>query len=432
MRLPEQAPGKLPESAKDVVAEYGDSYGRVTSLYAAFKSLIGTEMTEVAEKLGLVRTGESGDEVFYDCPNHQSISGRSLHVNVRKGTWICRGCGIGGTLIDLVEFVQSGVVTRGAGSPSHRAARTWLASESGIQLPDFDEEKLVGAVLDRQPVYKCMAEFMRICHESLLGNDEILKWFQSGYAISMDTVRRLQIGFAGEPNIVSMLRKAGFSDEIILGTGLFYRWSNGRIGFCHMAGRIVFPYWKNGSVVYAIGRQTPLTPPREDPGTGDRFPAPKYVKLLTPNEKHPYVAYFVRNNVFYNEDILVGKNRPDHVIISEGVTDCIALMDSGFPTISPVTVQFPKAEYGRLAAMLKGMTVYVYMDNEVSCAGLKGAISTARMLESHGVEDVRIMEVPLGEKQIAARAALKKRFGIEPGFGFLDGHAIKHGIGHNS
>jgi hypothetical protein len=98
--------------------------------------------------------------------------------------------------------------------------------------------------------------------------------------------------------------------------------------------------------------------------------------------------------------------RPERVIITEGVTDCISLMEHGFPVVSPVTVQIREADWERLLPKLAGVkTVYICQDNEISEAGLQGALKTARILAQHGIA-TRVAVLPLGKKQQSARETL--------------------------
>ena len=138
-------------------------------------------------------------------------------------------------------------------------------------------------------------------------------------------------------------------------------------------GRIVFPYWSRGNVVFMIGRRTPWTPDQE-------WEKSKYKKLAVRNDRNnEHVAQCVQNDVLYNEDVLL--TRPERVIITEGVTDCISLMEHGFPVVSPVTVQIREADWERLLPRLAGVkTVFICQDNEVSEAGMHGALKTARIL----------------------------------------------------
>jgi hypothetical protein len=163
-------------------------------------------------------------------------------------------------------------------------------------------------------------------------------------------------------------------------------------------GRIVFPYWSRGHVVFMIGRSTPWTPDQE-------WEKSKYKKLAIRNDRNnSHVSPYIRNDVLYNEDVLLA--RPERVIITEGVTDCISLMEHGFPVVSPVTVQIREADWERLLPKLAGVkTVYICQDNEISEAGMQGALKTARILSAHGIA-TRVAVLPLAEKQLAAREKL--------------------------
>ena len=147
-----------------------------------------------------------------------------------------------------------------------------------------------------------------------------------------------------------------------------------------------------------IGRRTPWTPDHE-------WEKSKYKKLAVRNDRNnSHVAPCIRNDVLYNEDVLLA--RPERVIITEGVTDCISLMEHGFPVVSPVTVQIREADWERLLPKLAGVkTVFICQDNEVSEAGMQGALKTARILAGHGIA-TRVAVLPLGEKQRAAREKL--------------------------
>ncbi|MDR3738416.1 MAG: CHC2 zinc finger domain-containing protein, partial [Terracidiphilus sp.] len=87
------------------------------------------------ELLGGRVTQESGATLFCDCPNHRSQSHRSFQVMLDKQGWYCFGCGVGGDALQLVEFVQTGTVTRGQSGvmpESHRQARDFLAARGGL------------------------------------------------------------------------------------------------------------------------------------------------------------------------------------------------------------------------------------------------------------------------------------------------------------
>ena len=113
-----------------------------------------------------------------------------------------------------------------------------------------------------------------------------------------------------------------------------------------------------------MGAAHPWTPDHE-------WEKSKYKKLAVRNDRNnSHVAPCIRNDVLYNEDVLL--TRPERVIITEGVTDCISLMEHGFPVVSPVTVQIREADWERLLPKLTGVkTVFICQDNEVSDAGMQ-------------------------------------------------------------
>ena len=88
-------------------------------VHTYYRQVTDVDIGEIArELLGDRITQESRQTLFCDCPNHRSQSHRSLHVWLDKQGWFCHACGTGGDVLQLVEFVRFGVVTRGQ-SGSH-------------------------------------------------------------------------------------------------------------------------------------------------------------------------------------------------------------------------------------------------------------------------------------------------------------------------
>lgn len=182
-------------------------------------------------------------------------------------------------------------------------------------------------------------------HRALVSNPEVLAWFRQKYGISDEMIERLKIGFAvqSSPGVVSHLRKLGFTPADLATSSAFRPTSqDGLMPF--FASRIVFPYWSRGHVVFLIGRQTPWTP-------NNQWETAKYKKLAVRNDNNNrHVSEAVKNDVLFNEDVLL--RRPERVIITEGVTDCISLMQHGFLVVSPVTVQIREGDWERLLPKL--------------------------------------------------------------------------------
>ena len=374
-----------------------------------YRQVTDVDIGEIGrELLGGRITQESRQTLYCDCPNHRSQSHRSLHVWLDRQGWFCHACGTGGDVLQLVEFVRFGVVTRGqSGSmpESHRQARDFLAAR--VRLPPLSTlasgspEQAEEAHQIRLRVREVLTASAGVYHQRLVGNPEVLAWFRGKYGISEETIGRLQIGYAenSEPSVARTLMDGpgAFTMRELTATSVFKPTAqDGLLPF--FDGRIVFPYWSRGHVVFMIGRRTPWTPDQE-------WEKSKYKKLAIRNDRNnSHVSPYIRNDVLYNEDVLLA--RPERVIITEGVTDCISLMEHGFAVVSPVTVQIREADWERLLPKLAGVkTVYICQDNEISEAGMQGALKTARILSAHGIA-TRVAVLPLAEKQRAAREKL--------------------------
>jgi predicted P-loop ATPase len=386
-------------------------------VHSYYRQVTDIDIGTIARELLAGRiTQEFHQTLFCDCPNHQSQSRRSLHVWLDKQGWYCHACTAGGDVLQLVEFVRYGHVTRGQSGimpDSHRQARDFLAQRAKLpplsnvpSTPDEDAEESYAQTLRVREVLTAVADFY---HQRLLANTDVLAWFQKQYGIGAETIGRLKIGFAdnSQPSAVRTLSDGpgAFTLRDLTASSAFRPTpQDGVVPF--FDGRIVFPYWSRGHVVFMIGRRTPWTPDAQ-------WEKSKYKKLGVRNDRNnEHVATCVRNDVLYNEDVLL--THPERVIITEGVTDCISLMEHGFPVVSPVTVQIREADWERLLPKLAGVkTVFICQDNEISDVGMQGALKTARILADHGIA-TRVAVLPLGEKQLAARAKLSSlSFDIE-------------------
>ncbi|MCE5314036.1 MAG: CHC2 zinc finger domain-containing protein [Armatimonadota bacterium] len=378
------------------------------------------------ELLGSRITQESGSTLYCDCPRHSSQSHRSLQISTDKQCWYCFGCGVGGDVLQLVEFIQSGCVTTGITAPmpeSHRQARDFLAEKVGLPpLSSYgiSEERITQTEAARTfelRVQGALTELARYYNGRLKAAPKVLEWVKEHYGISDDMIDSLLIGYSrnpgwkdtkgGEhPGVIAYLTGCddAYSLREIAGTGAFNLTRDDNL-MPAFDNRMVFPYWSRGRVVFMIARKSLWTPENE-------WEQSKYKKLKCHDEhSRRHIAPCVNNGYLYNEDCLISK--PDRIIITEGVTDCISLMQHGFPTISPVTTQIKDDDWKRILPKLAGVkTVYICQDNEVSEAGLRGALKTARHLAESGI-DTRLVVLPLEARHEAARDELRERFKLD-------------------
>lgn len=300
-----------------------------------------------------------------------SKSGASLKVDRSKQCWHNFATGEKGDVFDWIGYVNR-LDARGSDFPEVLEIAAEIA---GVRLDKLTDEQK-GAATEKATIHNFFTDAAGIYHENLKPEHYI--YIKEKWGITPETVDKIKIGYSEKG------RNLKDVDQGILKiSGLAYV-NGGMLGGEVFQGRITFPYWRNGKVVYMIGRATEETPTRKDGGE-----PPKYQKLLVHKDDRNYVSRAVQNCYFYGEDSIRGA---DYCIITEGVADCIAMHQAGFPCVSPVTVRFRSDDHPKLLSLTKKLSrVYICNDSEENDAGLKGAIDTAEALEREGIETRLIM-----------------------------------------
>jgi len=337
-------------------------------------------IADVIAEDGIALTPKGGSLVGYHSNKHDSESKTSLSVDPEKGLWHCFNCGEGGDVLSWLEL------NRGM---SFMEACRYLAKRAGIRLPDVDpakQRKYEEHRRERQSLEKVYTAAARFYHKQL--THELRGLCLEKWGLQPETLARYLIGFAPPEGtaLKKHLKENGFDPELLKRSGLFVKVEGkGFVDF--FQGRLIFPYWKSAQVVYFIGRQTGYTPDAP-------WEKGKYKKLLTHSEDHPYVSEAVSNEYFAGEDTV---RDAEELLITEGIADCYAAIQAGFPCISPVTVTFRKADFPRLTLLARrAKAVYICNDNEENRAGEKGALATAQYLENQGVK-TKLIQLPRAE-----------------------------------
>lgn len=221
------------------------------------------------------------------------------------------------------------------------------------------------------------------------------KLYNEHYGLTDETIERLKLGWGHLGLWEYLHHEQHYSAEACLRTGLFVRKKSATHEF--FANRLILPYWVHGQVRYAIGRRV------EGHTSDEAWEKAKYKKLRTHSDKHSYISIHVSNDIFYNEDVLA--KHVGELVITEGITDCIALDQHGFSALSPVTTSFrerDKPRLGRLLEKLKshGSKIIICNDADVLADGKRpgemGALKTAAFLHSLG-HSVHIATLPRPE-----------------------------------
>ena len=263
-----------------------------------------------------------------------------------------------------------------------------LARRAGLKRPGQDDEEYtreLACIAERREIERLLTQAAAHYHRALPSKIRA-QLFRDHYGFTEETIDRLQLGWADGHLFDFFHDHLGLNRAAALKTGLFVQAPSGGVHdfFQH---RLVFPYWKQGKVVYFIARRTEYT--------GDEdWERPKYKKQITHSDQHPYVSAVVGNDFFYNEDAGRGA---DEILVTEGVTDCISAMQVGIRCISPVTTRFREQDVPKLLSLTRSAKrVIVCNDAEASGAGEAGALDTAAALSREG-RDVRIATLPRPE-----------------------------------
>lgn len=303
-----------------------------------------------------------------------SKSGKSLNVDRNQQIFNDWASGAKGDVLNWIAFNDNQDI-----DTNFPVIIKIAADMAGIQLDNsnymFDAEV--------QNIFTITTAIAEHYHNCLA--DEHRKQITEQWGITNETIDRLHIGFAPVDENLCTVFDGLFHKDDLLKTGFLIKTKDGIKSFYQ--GRIIFPYWKNGKVVYSIARQTEWTPDNE-------FEKSKYKKQLLKKENRQYISDVISNTYFYGEDSIRGK---DHCIITEGVTDCIMAQQAGEPCISPVTTRFKNDELEKAALLVKGMkSVIICNDNDE--AGNNGAIDTADYLSKNDI-NVRMIVLPKPENQ---------------------------------
>jgi DNA primase len=362
------------------------------------------DIIEVAQSLGY-SGHRSGSCYQGECPKHGSTDGVCLVIWPKIQGWRCYHCGAKGDVIKLVRHYKN---------YDNKTAVKFLADRAGIPYlgcQTLSPEEIVqreNDIAEKVLVEDMLTEATRWYHERLNDYPEIKDHLINHYGFSTDIIEELQIGFAPVSKRLDHTSELAihlnsipeFKSKIAL-TGLFSFSNPQGPYYDYFKGRIIFPYWNGGKVVYMTGRASSLTPTDEyecyPKKEGKPLEFIKYKKLRShdpDDEKKNYISRFIQNDVFMGEDTVRGA---DEIIIAEGAPDWVSAIDKGFNAISPVTTTFREKDFEKLERLTQGAkSIFIINDNEENEAGLKGSLKTGKYLTEKG-RNVFLVELPRPE-----------------------------------
>jgi len=244
-----------------------------------------------------------------------------------------------------------------------------LAIQNKIPFGKIDKKRLETEDL----IYQIFKVFMEKCYNNPIFKKDYYQLEMRKRGFTKDTIEKYKIGLFD--NSIRNLLESKYSKEILQKAGFVNQKENWNFSF-----RIVYPYLDHrGDPKYFIYRRIDENP--------DFAKSSKYRKQMKTEfvEEIP----FGLNSFGKSKDIL---------IITEGITDAMSVIQAGYPCLSPVTIRIKKKHIEKMINYCKRYKkVVVVNDNEESGEGLKGAITTLNVLLKHGI-NAYIGGIPNPEK----------------------------------
>jgi DNA primase catalytic core len=314
-------------------------------------------------------------EQYVGHTNPDSNSKASLKVNGQTGEWHDLAAGIGGRALHWVGY-EAGY-TDFTGRDFIEVVQL-AADKAGVELNELNEQEK-GAIQEWKEIKKLLTEAADTYHNNLKNKPELYEFIKNKWGLDKEIVDKYKIGYATDFKSLHKL------NEITLKKSGLIKVDDREHEIFH--DRITFPYWKRGEVLYFAAR-----------AMGEDV-KPKYMKLMVNKQDQEYISPLVQNNAFYGEDSVIGKKE---CVITEGVTDCLSMLQAGFACISPVTKEFKEADTPKLIQICKRFeTIYICNDNEENNVGRDGALKTAALLEKEGISvKIVILPRPEGVKKV--------------------------------
>ena len=323
----------------------------------------------VSARTELRRAG--ADEYVGRCPFHEERT-PSFGVDPHKKVYHCFGCQASG---DVFSFVMETEGLDFAGALESLAQRSGIELETEEENPRAAERRkrrerlheLLGRTADYYARYLWDAREAQPAREYLLGrglSEEILREFRVGYAPS------------AWDRILLASRKAGFSEEELLATGLAQR-SRSRPGqvFDRFRERIMFPSADARGRVVGFGARA----------MRDNQP-PKYLNTSDGE------IYHKRAQLFGIHLARASASRAGRIVLVEGYTDVLALHQAGLRNaVGIMGTALTEEQVGELERVAKVLELALDSDRAGQDAMLRAAgIAGGRKLE------LRVVALPEG------------------------------------
>ena len=295
-----------------------------------------------------------------------------------------------------------------------------LVKQYGIKFGKYDE----AYIKTESEIDKSFKDFMKKCYTNLCNNKKLYSFVKENRGFSDRTMEVFNIGLFDDTIKEYMNKK--YSNEILQKGGFkdFSKKDKKKVGklFWKFGKRIVYPYLNRNIVPkYFIYRLIDSEPDFNDKA--------KYVKQMKTQfiEEIPFGLNSLNS--------LTIPSVTDFLIITEGITDAISIIQNNISCLSPVTTRIKKKDIEKMISYCNKKSVIVINDNEefkrnkegrIDNSGLKGAINTLKVLIKHSVDcSIGIIPNPKKLKKIDLNDYLRPKEQSLEKLNLIINHAIK-------
>lgn len=329
------------------------------------KKLSVLPVEDVAQKLGIIVKNHKALCFIHD--DHKP----SLNFSAEKNIYFCFVCGRGGGPIQLVMDYDR---------CTFQEACIWLGNEFNIwKSAEKTISKSENSIVDRKNITKEKKEKK----EKLIFDEELFSWLINKAQLSNvakeflfneryyneEVIKQLKIKSVNYPKRVIDALIAHFGRERCLNSGIVRLGKNG-LYFYFFTPCLLFPYYdKDGQL---IGIQS---------------------RYLGANKGFPRFQFLSSQKTrMFNLPVLNTINRGETVYISEGITDCIALLSFGMKAVAiPSATILPEDDL----ILLKDYDLHMFPDRDESGAM---AYNKLRRFFINNYSAVKLESLPEGVK----------------------------------
>ncbi len=310
---------------------------------------------------------KSSSNYFGLCPFHSEDT-PSFSVNPREQFFYCFGCHKGGDVVSFIKEIEH---------LDYGHALRFLAERSNIQLPEIDDKQYLERKKRADDLQSIMLEAARYFFRCLSepAASPALNYLKKRQIQSSD-VKRFGLGYAPErwDGLVNLLRMKGFSEELILSSGLCKRSERGNL-YDLFRNRLIFP------IISPFGKGKVI-------GFGGRVlddSKPKYINS-------PETEFFTKGKQLYALN-LAKKSSYDFFLLVEGYLDVMAAFKAGVDAaVAPLGTALT-TEQAKLMKQFKSKVMVCF---DADRAGMNAALRSFAILEEVGLE-VSVLNVPDGK-----------------------------------